>query len=733
MLYSAAIVDAKEPRHRQQRLDLEGRPHADSLDVTVEEVIFESDDRSFAVARVAPIDGGTSFRAAGQLAGVARGECARLRGKYVQHPRHGMQLEVEHWEPIEPRTTAGIELYLGSGMIPGIGKRLAHRIVERLGKDTLQVICEKPQRLMKIKGIGNRLAEKLTQTVASRRLEAESLSYLRAYGLGPALARKVLLHYGPETRSIIMSDPYRLAEEVKGIGFQTADRIARELGTELDAPARAQAAVLHVLGKARDDGHVAFPSTDVIDQTTALEVPAEATKRALADLSERQAIVIDGTLAYLPPLYASETRLALDLSRLARARPRHPGAAGRLERVCQNLAPEQRGAVEATLGRGLVVITGGPGTGKTTTVRAVVALHEGLERTVALAAPTGRAARRLSEVTGREARTVHRLLEYNPKLGFQRNRSNPIDAELVIVDEASMLDVSLAYRLVGAVHPDASLVLVGDVDQLPSVGPGNVLRDTIGSRIAPVARLTHVFRQAAQSGIVVNAHAVNAGRAPRSSPKRADGTPGDFHVIATDDPERALDLIVTLVSERIPRAFGLDPVADVQVLAPMYRGTLGCDAINERLRQVLNPATDAPGPHGLRGGDKVMQVRNDYDKDVFNGDLGSVRLTSPDKVVVDVDGRPREYSKKDIDDLQLAYCVTIHKSQGSEYPAVVVAIHSQHHVMLARNLLYTAITRGKRLVVLVGSPRAMARAAATNKLAVRHGRLRERLEGQARS
>lgn len=732
MLYCPAIVEGRESRQRQQPLDLGGRPHADSLDVEVEEVIFESDDRSFAVARVAPIQGGSAFRAAGQLGGVSPGESARLRGRYVQHPRHGLQLEVEHWEPIEPRTTAGIERYLGSGMIPGVGKRLAHRIVARFGPDTIQIICEKPHRLQGVKGIGKRLAEKISDTLSTRRAEAESLSYLRAYGLGSALARKVLLHYGDETRSIITQDPYRIAEEVKGVGFQTADRIARELGTELDAPQRAQAAVLHLLGKARDDGHVAFPCAELIAQAGTLEVPLEAASRALVDLAERQAVVIDGLLAYLPPLYANETRLALDLGRLARARPSLPDASHHLESVTTNLAAEQRAAVEATLHRSLVVITGGPGTGKTTTVRAVVSLHEGLGRSVVLAAPTGRAARRLAEVTGREARTVHRLLEYNPKLGFQRHRGAPIDAELVIVDEASMLDVSLAFRLVGAVHPDAALVLVGDVDQLPSVGPGNVLRDTIDSAVASVVRLTHVFRQAAQSGIVVNAHAVNRGRAPTSSPKRPDGSPSDFHVLTADEPDRALDLIAQLVCERIPGAFGLDPLTDVQVLAPMYRGTLGCDAINERLRQELNPSGGPAGPRGFRHGDKVMQVRNDYDKDVFNGDLGLVRAASKDKLVVEVDGVPREYQAKEVDDLQLAYCVTVHKSQGSEYPAVVVVLHTQHHVMLARNLLYTAITRGKRLVVLVGSPRAMARAAATNKLAVRHGRLRDRLEALAR-
>lgn len=713
---------------RQQGLELGGRSPSDNLDVEVDEVLYETEDRSFAVVLVAPLDGSPKIRAAGQVAGVVRGESARLHGRYIEHPRHGRQFEVQYWEPIEPRTAAGIEKYLGSGMVKGVGEQLASRIVARFGHDTLRIICEEPKKLQKIRGVGKALGKRIHEAVSEHRAEAEAISFLRAYGMGPALARKVLREYGERTRTIIRNEPYRLAEEIRGVGFRTADLIARELGIGSDAPERAEAALLHLLAQGRDNGNVALPCNELVAGASSLDVTREAADAALLSLAERHGVVVDGELAYLPRLHQIEVYLAGDLARIALHEKKKADVAELLRDLTEGLAPEQLAAVEATLEGNLVVITGGPGTGKTTTVRAVVAVHRRLGSRVALTAPTGRAARRLAEVTNEEARTVHRLLEYNPKLGFQRNRSMPIDADSIIVDEASMLDVSLANRLVSAVPPEASLVLVGDVDQLPSVGPGNVLRDLIDSRVPRVVRLEHVFRQAAQSGIVVNAHEVNRGAPPRSGPKRKpDGSPGDFHVVRAEEPERALDVITQLVCERIPEVFGLDPLDDVQVLAPMYKGTLGCDAVNDRLRTELNGDGGPAGPRGFRVGDKVMQVRNDYEKDVFNGDLGRVLAAAKETLVVEVDGRPLKYKGKEVDDLQLAYCVTVHKSQGSEYPAVIVVLHDQHHVMLARNLLYTAVTRGKKLVVLVGSPRAMARAAATDKITIRHGRLEERL------
>ncbi len=705
-----------------------GRPKSESLDVEVEEVIYESEDRSFAVVRISPLEGeGTgSVRAAGQVAGVIAGESARLRGRHVNHPRHGPQFEVESWEPIEPRTTAGIERYLGSGLIPGVGKRVASSIIARHGAESLTIICEKPHMLRQIRGIGKKLANRIHKAVSGHRAEAEALAFLRSYGMGMALARRVLELYGEDARTLISEDPYRMAEEIKGVGFQTADRIARELGVELDAPARAEAAILHLLSLAKDKGHVAFPTGELVEQAERLEVSAAAAKVALERLVERLAVVNDAGLTYQPGLHGCEAVLASDLRALASGGGSIAGAARHLGEACLALGEKQVHAVKVTLEQTLVVITGGPGTGKTTTLRAVVDLHGRLGRDVALAAPTGRAARRLSEVTEHQAQTVHRLLEFSPTQGFIRRRDNPIDADLVVVDEASMLDVPLAYRLTSAVRSGAGLVLVGDVDQLPSVGVGNVLRDLIDSGVAEVVRLTHVFRQAAQSGIVTNAHRVNLGRPPMSI-RRDDGETSDFHVVRAEDPERGLDLITQLVCDRIPSAFGLDPIRDIQVLAPMYRGRLGCDAINKRLRERLGDPTERSGLRGWRHGDKVMQIRNDYEKEVFNGDMGRVLSVTAEELVVKIDGRAVEYDAKSADDLRLAYCVTVHKSQGSEYPAVVVVVHKQHYIMLARNLLYTAITRGKQLVVLVGSPKAMARAAATDRLAIRHGRLRERL------
>lgn len=717
----------------QRTLDLLGGPVIESLDVEVEEVLFEAADRSFAVVRAVPLEGagGERLRAAGQLGGIARGECARLRGRYVQHPRHGLQYEVESWEPIEPRTAAGIERYLGSGLITGVGKRVAAALVAKFGADTLAVICERPHMLRQVRGVGRKLAHRIHKAVSAHRAEAETLAFLRSYGMGAALARRVLELYGDEARALISANPYRMAEEVKGVGFQTADRIARELGLDLDAPARAAAATLHLLTLARDEGHAGLPREELLDRARALEVGRPAIETAIADLSNRMEIREDLGLVYLRGLHACEAVLAADLAHLAAA-----GAASRAERhralvarACASLAPEQVAAVEATLDRRLVVITGGPGTGKTTTLRAVVALGEALGRNVALAAPTGRAARRLAEVTGRPAQTLHRLLEYSPSQGFVRKREHPLEADLVIVDEVSMLDVPLAYRLTSALRPGTGLVLVGDVDQLPSVGVGTVLRDLIESGTVAVVRLTVVFRQAAESAIVVNAHRVNRGEPPLAGqPAHERERPSDFYVVRAEEPERALELLAQVVCERIPRTFGLDPLRDVQVLSPMYRGVLGCDSVNARLRALLCPGgADAPGLRGLRLGDKVMQVRNDYETEVFNGDVGRVVAARPDRLTVEIDGRSVDYDASKAEDLQLAYCITVHKSQGSEYPAVVVALHGQHHIMLARNLLYTAITRGKRLVVLVGSPAAMARAAATDRQVQRHGRLRERL------
>lgn len=715
----------------QRALGLDGRSpgaQAESLDVEVEGVVYEGEG-SFAVLNVAPANGALSLRATGPLAGLSAGETVRLRGRHVRHHRHGPQFEVETWESIEPRTVAGIERFLASGLVPGVGKKMASTLVAHFGAETLDVICERPHLLRQVRGVGKKKANGIYKAVSTRRNEAEALSFLRAYGVGTALARRVLEQYGEEARRVIVEDPYRLAREVRGVGFRTADRIGRELGIDVDSPSRVEAAILHVMGEARDEGHAGLPRPELVDRVAELEVAAASISEGIERLRRHGGVEVEGELLYLPVLRGYEALLARELATLAALEPEGVAGEDAVERICREhrLAPEQGEALRGTAQSRLIVITGGPGTGKTTTLEAVVALHEQLGRRVLLAAPTGRAARRLTEVAGRSAQTIHRLLEYSPTQGFQRRRDNPIDADMVIIDEASMLDLPLAYRLLSGLRRGSSLVLVGDVDQLPSVGVGTILRDLIGSGVVPVVRLRTVFRQAERSQIVQNAHRVNRGEPPRAVAQEGGIGQSDFYVIRADEPSKALDVIERLICERMPKAFGLDPLRDVQVLAPMYRGTLGCHSINERLRERLSERSTRPGLRGFCRGDKVMQFRNDYERDVFNGDVGWVDLAAADKLIVDYDGHLVEYDQRAAEELQLAYCITIHKSQGSEYPAVVVVIHKQHQIMLARNLLYTAITRGKRLVVLVGSPEAMARAAQTERLVRRYGLLEQRL------
>jgi len=677
---------------------------------TIEKVVYRGEN-GFAVARVATGAGG-EITAAGRLQDVVEGETVRLEGEWVQDPRYGRQLRVDSCARSVPAGAAAAERFLGSGLVKGVRGRTARKIIDTLGPEALQLILEDPEKLSQVKGLGKKKRAAIAAGV-KKVLETQAQeSYLRGLGLGPGTTNRIVAKYGAGSRGVVEKEPYRLARELDGIGFATADRIARASGIPRDDPERLSAGLAHVLSDAAESrGDSCLPRDELLSRAGKLLAIDELGR--LEDALERArgdgVVAIDevdgGAHAYLPTLLRAERGAAAGLAALLLPPAKRGG--GRVGGLPQeSLTEEQRAAVQASLGSGLSVITGGPGVGKTTVTRALVAALEARKERVLLAAPTGRAAKRLEEATGREAKTLHRLLEWNPRQGtFVRDGGNPLERGTVIIDEASMVDVRLANSLARALPPEAALVLVGDQDQLPSVGAGNVLADVIRSGVATVSRLTRVFRQAKASRIVENAHRVRTGMLPELSPP-APGELEDFFFVEKEDAESALATILKVVSERIPSKFGLDPKRDVMVLSPMRKGACGSQALNEALRERLNPgASKTLGP-----GDKVMQVKNDYDKDVFNGDVGEVVAAKDNKLTVRFDGRDVVYEPGSQSALVPAWCVTVHKSQGGEFPAVVVPVLLEHWVLLARNLLYTAMTRGKKLVVLVGQRRALERA-----------------------
>jgi exodeoxyribonuclease V alpha subunit len=648
-----------------------------------------------------------SHTAVGDLGQIAPGENVRLLGRWTEHAVYGARFRVVSFTPTIPSTERGMIRYLGSGLIPGIGPALAARLVERFGPETLDVIATQSARLREVSGIGKQRAESIAKAVRQRRVEAETMSFLHALGMGPATAREIVRKYGADAPRIVRDDPYIVAEQIRGIGFRTADRIAEALGIAGDDLRRVQGGVLHLVGKAVDDGHVFATRAQLHDGLEQLDVPSDALEEALQQLSARDLVTMEDDAVYPPLLHRAEVLVADALSALAnRPKVKQP-----VKTHDHTLSDTQRSAVEASLGTHLLVLTGGPGTGKTTTVRAIVQAHAALDRRVALCAPTGRAAKRLSEAAGIEAKTIHRLLEWNPATGhFNRNQRLPLEADLILVDEASMLDIRLASQLLAAIPPSATLALVGDIDQLPPVGPGQPLRDLIASRICTTIRLHEVFRQAQQSAIVRGAHAVLEGGLPEPTPTGTKGS-GDLFMIAATDPETITERLVQAL-RRISVAYGFDPLADVQVMTPMRRGPLGTIKLNEVLQETFNPSAQpqSAAPASFRRGDKVMQLRNDYDKEVYNGDLGVVNRIEGGVTFVGFDGREVQYKADELDAISLAYACTVHKVQGSEFPAAVIVLHNAHFMLLNRALLYTALTRAKKLVVLVGDPRAMARA-----------------------
>ena len=715
----------------------------------VERVTYTSEESGFTIARVKVTGRRQLVTIVGNLLVPAPGETLRMRGQWVNHPRYGEQFQVAEFERQVPASVYGIQKYLSSGLIKGIGPIMAERIVRKFGEKTLDVIEQDVERLGEVEGIGKKRISLIQSAWKEHQEIREVMLFLQGHGISSAYASKIFKQYGGDSIQVVKDNPYRLAADIFGIGFVTADRIAEKLGFSKDSALRAQAGILYVLSRQADEGHVCYPYEPLIEKCQeVLQLSREIVVEALGEIATAQKVVIEvrndnaerftqeERQVYLSQLYLCERESAQRLKMLTLA----PKSIRRIdadkaiqwlqEQFPIPLAREQVAAVRRAVEDKVLVITGGPGTGKTTIVKAVLTIFSKLQVRIMLAAPTGRAAKRLGEVAGLGARTIHRMLEYSPQKGsFRRNEKSPLPCDLLIVDEVSMIDIVLMHHLMKAVPTGATLILVGDVNQLPSVGPGSVLQDIIDSGAVAVARLNEIFRQARESSIVVNAHKINAGQMP--SLKVSGSELDDFYFIEQEDPQEVLRIIVELASERIPRRFGVDPVDDIQVITPMHKGIVGSANLNLELQEMLNPGEDRITWIGkkFRINDKVMQICNNYEKEVFNGDIGRITRIDTEfrELTICFDGRNVLYDYNDLDEIVLAYAVSVHKSQGSEYPAVILPLLTQHYVLLQRNLIYTAVTRAKNLVVVVGTKKALTIGIKNDKTQRRYSSLQYRL------
>jgi exodeoxyribonuclease V alpha subunit len=725
----------------------------DKLSGSIERITFYNSENGYTVLRLRPevrdrqrlpglsFDGLITI--VGNLPELSPGEHLRLQGIWDNHPKHGKQFKAEICEQALPSTVAGMASYLGSGMVKGIGPKLAERIVECFKEETFEIIEKKPERLQEVSGIGLDRSGKIVTAWEEQKEVKEIMLFLHAHGVSTNLAVKIYKEYGDTALQIVQENPYQLERDIYGIGFKTADRIAQALGLSAEHPSRIEAGIVFALNETINQGHVYVPKGMLVQRAIELLgvsnelIPTglerlEAQERVRQEKLPRPNSRNDEEMdvVYLTPLYWGEIGVAERIKALSQAKT-NLVSQGQFPTTEIQLSEEQALAVEMALSHPVSILTGGPGTGKTTCLKALIATLDAQKKRYALASPTGRAAKRLSEATDSSASTIHRLLEFSPVDGFKRNADNPLSVDFLVVDEASMLDLLLTNHLLKALRPGTHLLFVGDIDQLPSVGAGDVLRDLIQSEIAAVTRLITIFRQAEGSQIITNAHRINEGKMPFF----AKGEEGDFYLFPSEDAGIAADWLVDVVTERVPQKFGFDALIDIQVLSPLYRGPAGVTILNERLQEKLNPATNGKAEKSLYGrifrvGDKVMQTRNNYDKNVYNGDIGFVQEIDliNQTLAVDFEGHPAEYEWSETDELNLAYAVSVHKAQGSEFPVIVMPVVTQHYMMLQRNLIYTAITRARNLCILAGNNRAIGIAVHNNKVAQRFSALKMRLQ-----
>ena len=782
----------------------------ETLQGILERIVYESHDTGYTVGRLSARDYAELVTVVGNLASINPGESLLLQGEWVDNPKYGRQFQIEKYETILPANVVGLRKYLGSGLIKGIGPKMAALIVRKFGMDTMDIIEHEPDKLARVPGIGRKRVEIIKEAWEAQREIKNVMIFLQSHDVSTTHAAKIYKTYGNDAIPVVTENPYQLADDIYGIGFVTADTIAQKLGMDKDAPQRVEAGIKYVLSQKADEGHVFQHCSELVQACqTMLEQELAAIEQGIHALVEKEEIINPSFTAlsntdeqdtigepqenyeiseadptplstdnqhlitnnhsaiYLAPFYYAELGVANQFSRLLASQAQSPILLPpnttllltQLENEMDlHFAPQQRKAILTAMTTRAMILTGGPGTGKTTTVVGMIRLFEAQGKRITLTAPTGRAAKRLSETTGGEAKTIHRLLEFSPQINsFKRNRQNPLDTDVVIVDETSMVDLVLMNRLMQAIRPSTTVILIGDTDQLPSVGAGNVLKALIDSQKIPVIELTEIFRQAQESMIVTNAHRINKG----DYPELTGDADRNFFFIEAEDPELITDMICSLIADRLPQHYNYHPIDDIQLLCPMRRGVLGTENLNKRLQEVLNAGYTAPATHplekarfgarpskhtspfgdpsatigGFRIGDKVMQIRNNYDYDVFNGDIGRVvaieRLDK--KVHIQYPDKQVAYDTADLGELVLAYATTIHKAQGSEYPAVVIPLHTQHYLMLQRNLLYTGITRAKERVVIVGTKKALGICIRNNQVMQRNSYLAERLQEVAKS